>query len=429
MNILCTADIHIGRRASRLGGRVADERRFDAARAWGDVVDLAINQEVDLLLLAGDVVDQDNRYFEAYGPLEAGLRRLAAHGIQTVAVAGNHDVDVLPRLERALDKTAFRLLGKGGVWERFTVEKDGRPLLHIDGWSFPRRHFPDNPLHHYPDYPGDDLPVLGLLHADLDSGDSQYAPVGREDFERLPVNFWLLGHIHQPHSAALGSGARFLYPGSPLALDPGEQGAHGPWLLSGDGGRLHPPAQHPLSPVRYEAFTLALTAIGDQDAFQQQITQQFTAQLQERITAADHLEWICARLTLQGRTPLSYQTRRQMCADIQDDLHLSHGGAVAFVEKIDDRTRPDIKLEELARETSPPGILAALLLELENETPGETGRRLLEELSARLQRVHNARPYAPLAAESAPDEAAAHHYLRQSGMALLEALLGQQEER
>jgi hypothetical protein len=89
MKILCSGDLHLGRRSSRLPAGV-DAGAHSATAAWKALVELAIAERVDLVALSGDLVDRANRYFEAFGPLEAGVRRLTAAGIPTVAVAGNH---------------------------------------------------------------------------------------------------------------------------------------------------------------------------------------------------------------------------------------------------------------------------------------------------------------------------------------------------
>ena len=94
MKILCAADVHIGRRPSRLPERI-DTGSLSCARAWEAIVDRAISEKVDLLLVAGDLVDEKNRYYEAAGPVEAGVRALADAGIELIAVAGNHDVYAL----------------------------------------------------------------------------------------------------------------------------------------------------------------------------------------------------------------------------------------------------------------------------------------------------------------------------------------------
>jgi len=96
LKILVAGDVHIGRVSSRVS---ADELAEVSARgAWGRLIDLAVSESVDVVCLTGDVADESNRFWEALGPLERGLRTLEGQGITTLAVSGNHDYDALPRL-------------------------------------------------------------------------------------------------------------------------------------------------------------------------------------------------------------------------------------------------------------------------------------------------------------------------------------------
>ena len=86
MKILATGYLHLGRRPARLPAEAEDDPRLSTAEAWQELVALAVEQGIDLVALSGDLVDRDNRFFEALGPLERGLGRLAEAGIDTVAV-------------------------------------------------------------------------------------------------------------------------------------------------------------------------------------------------------------------------------------------------------------------------------------------------------------------------------------------------------
>ena len=214
LKLLATADLHIGRRPTRLPEEEAG--RFSAARMWERIVERAIEEKVAAVLLAGDVVDHHNRFFEAVGPLERGLRRLEAAGIPTVAVAGNHDWDVLPRIQHSVG-AALRLLGRDGLWEETVLKRDGSPVVRLQGWSFPQEHVRTSPLMAYSAPVDDGLPTIGMLHCDLDQPASSYVPVARAELKRQPVSFWLLGHIHGFLLDETLPGAPLLYPGSPQA--------------------------------------------------------------------------------------------------------------------------------------------------------------------------------------------------------------------
>ena len=118
--LLLTGDLHLGRGPSGLPSGV-DVTRYSATVIWGDIVDLAISEGVSAVLLSGDIVDRDNRFAEAYGPLERGVRKLTDAGIHTVAIAGNHDFDVLPALADRIPTDA--------------VDDGGKVILNLnDGW-------------------------------------------------------------------------------------------------------------------------------------------------------------------------------------------------------------------------------------------------------------------------------------------------------
>ena len=171
------------------------------------------------MLLAGDVVDRDDDFFEAYRALEAGVTRLAQAGIAVIGVAGNHDVKVLPRLANHIPQ--FRLLGTDGTWESHKIDRAGETLA-IWGRSFPRARATANPLQDKT-FDREDHVTLGLLHCDRDAGaESPYAPVTGQELARAGLDGWLLGHIHKPDALAVPSPNGYL--GSLTGMDRGETG-------------------------------------------------------------------------------------------------------------------------------------------------------------------------------------------------------------
>jgi DNA repair exonuclease SbcCD nuclease subunit len=427
MKVLCTADVHIGRRPSRLPSHV-DCRSLSCGEAWGRIVDLAVEEKVDLVAVAGDLVDRANRFYEAAGPVELGLRRLAHAGIATVMVAGNHDHDVLPWLLEGLGPDEARLLGRGGRWERFTLERRGE-VLHVDGWSFPESSVQTSPLASY-SFAADGAPVLGLLHADLDQPRSRYAPVSLAELRPRAPALWLLGHVHASRLVEEPGSASVLYPGSPQAMDPGEAGAHGVWIAEIGPARTASCRMVPLSSVRYEAVEVSVDGISEASEIDRRVVDAVRAGLRCAAEESAQLRYLSCRLRLVGRTSL-HRALEERLRGVCDDLCLSHGEATAFVEEVEVRTAPERDLVALAGGKDAPAVLARLVAELTDAASGPD--ELLREATRRVDEVKRARPYLALVRdtdderEGGEEEIDVAAELREQAALLLDELLAQKE--
>lgn len=425
VKILCTADIHIGRRPSRLPGRV-DTGPLSCAKAWTAITEKAIAERVDLVAIAGDLVDEANRFYEAAGPVEAGVRALSRHGIRTVAVAGNHDHDTLAWIAQGLDPEDFTLLGRGGQWERVTIEKDGAPILHVDGWSFPAAIHREDPLAEYPRAPGGDVPVLGLIHGDLDSSGSRHAPLALAGLRSQPVGFWLLGHVHKPALHGQAGVPGVLYPGSPLAMDPGETGAHGVWLVEVDAGGRFFARPHPLSLVRYETLEVDVTGVSEAGELDRKVADAVAAELARVEENCGPLRYLSLRVRLVGRTSLhrSLQTRGLESAS---ELESRRGSLAGLVERVEIATRPERDLEALSRGRDAAGVLARLVRNLERGELSEEETRLVHVALSRMTEVRGAAPYLRLPQEDTPGVEDAAGILGSQALLLLDELVAQKE--
>ena len=421
VRVLCTGDLHVGRFPSYA---TTADRSLSVESTWDRTVDWAIDQTVDAVALTGDVADQDNKLFEAFGPLKAGVERLAAAGIRTFAVAGNHDYDALHRLADLLDPAAFTLLGPRGTWTTADLVRDGTPVLRLVGWSFPDRYVRSSPLDAFPSVEGD-LPVLGLLHADLDQADSPYAPVRSTELAAAPVSAWLLGHIHRP-SFRVEGGRGLLYPGSLQPLDPGERGPHGPWLVTVDADGTVAADHHPLASVRYDEVAVNLEGVNDRKGAEKAIVDALSEHLRTAGEAQPQALYHVLDVRLEGRTPL-----HGSLAGIADELTeeaFPEGRATGVVRRVAVETRPAYDLRDIARRKDPAGAVAQLVLDVEAGDAGE----VVASATRTIGSIDNARAYAPLrrggATGSEGDAGAeAPSLLVEQGLLLLDRLLRQHE--
>jgi len=423
--LLCIGDIHLGRRPARLAERVLERlgaAELGPAAAWRRAIDEALERRVDGVLLAGDVVEQNDDFYEAYGDLAEGVEQLTSRGIPVLAVAGNHDVEVLPRLADSI--AGFRLLGRGGVWETAAIGAR-EAAIEVLGWSFPEREVRASPL--AGGLPGRErhgVPRIGLLHCDRDQSGSRYAPVRSRELEAAPVDAWLLGHIHRPDPLdALEPPIGYL--GSLVGLGPGEPGAHGPWLVEIEGGRLR--LRHlPIAPLRWEALEVPLDELaGPADVHRALVAA--IDRLHERLAAEPcRPRALGCRLRLTGRTPHRRAIEQALAAASPEELLWPREETLYFVERWVLAAQPAIDLEALAAGADPPALIARELLALREGRDAPERRVLVDEARRRFEALVATSVFAPLEA-AVPDEDAIAAVLEQAALGALDELLAERD--
>ena len=394
MRILAASDIHLGRRP-RHGNSGHD--------SWDLVVNKALELAVDVLVLAGDVIEHERAWLSVYAPLVNGLRRLGEANIRVIAVAGNHDWEVFSRLTAEAEQ--IKILGLGGTWESCDVEG-----VRFVGWSFARSHHEQNPFTTFSAV-GDDCPLsLGLLHTDFGASASRYAPTTAQDYDASGVGLWVLGHIHAGGPVADGSA---FYCGSPYALDSGEGGPHGAWLIE-DASPLtwKEPCFIPLSPVRYEEVALTVTDLDEIEEIRSALRKSARA-------VADGLDWegeLYLTIRFVGSLAVGLSLSEVMGSPEEEVSFPAKDGITCYVQRsFSDQTTPAIDLAQLESGSGADSQLARLL----------SDEQLLLSLYRRFEEEsYNASAYSTLIQSQVDDEEAIDR-ARRAGLRLLEAMVEQ----
>src|SRR5215470_15096776 len=103
MKVLHTADWHVGK-------VLKNQPRFDEhVAALDDLVRIADDEDVDLVVVAGDLFETSTPNPQAQGLVMKTLLRLRADGRHVVVLAGNHDS------QRLVDEVYRPVLGELGV--------------------------------------------------------------------------------------------------------------------------------------------------------------------------------------------------------------------------------------------------------------------------------------------------------------------------
>ncbi|NBC27237.1 MAG: DNA repair exonuclease [Bacteroidetes bacterium] len=393
MKILATADLHLGKQSSNMPAELGES---SVTCTWERTVEYAIDEQVDALLLTGDIVDRDNRFFEAIGPVQRAFERLGDAGIPVVMVAGNHDYDVLPDIMQNRSYDHIHLLGERGEWEARIIDTRSGKLQAV-GWSFPKQHVMEDPLLRLSiqDLGLDsNLPTVGLLHGDLYDQKSHYAPVNLNHFPAGLPHAWVIGHIHKPEIIRQHDPLVF-YPGSPQALSAKEPGVHGPFVLTLEAGNASA-VQAGLSPVRYQSLVVDITGMEGESDFRNRLTQQVAEDTENRADELENVSRLIYDIELTGsHSSLSAMETWAQFADQFEQEIISE--TVVTIRKVENRARPSIEnLEELAHQPTPPGIVAKAILDLEAGRTSPFLETLVAKMKEKIGSANRSGTYQPL---------------------------------
>jgi exonuclease SbcD len=224
LRLLHTADVHLGARHTDLGDRAVALRERQFA-AFGTSIDLAIEEKVDLFLIAGDLFDSNVQPRRSVDRAVAQLRRLVEAKIRTVIIPGTHDVYDRASIYRAYDLPSLA----GSVGSDFmtvlTPDKPDVVLAALDlvvhGRCFATKRAPYSPLRDV-DASSDDRGTwhVGLLHAAVaipGQTDNDEVVVTPDEIEASHLDYLALGHWHSTVQGNAGS-TIWAYSGAPEAV-------------------------------------------------------------------------------------------------------------------------------------------------------------------------------------------------------------------
>lgn len=299
------ADIHLDSPLRSLALRDADLAELignATRRAFVRIIDLCLDEQVDALLIAGDLYDGDQTSMKTARFLAEQLRRLDEAGIRTFIIRGNHDA-----LSRITKELTFPDLVKVFAGRAEAIEVD-RPLgslpVVIHGLSFAQPHAPESLLGRYK--PAIEGAInIGMLHTSLGGapGHDLYSPCSLADLTATGFRYWALGHIHK---RSVGEGAcAIVMPGNPQGRDINEAGPKSVTLVTiGDDRSVHT-EERTTSIAQFERVVMDATGIAD---WRELVVAIARALEKERSGAvSDHL---VARLRIEGVSPLAWRIRR-----------------------------------------------------------------------------------------------------------------------
>jgi exonuclease SbcD len=329
--ILHAADIHLDSPLQKLGTyeqAPVDRIRGASRRALESMVDLAIEQSVDLVVIAGDLYDGDWQDQNTGLFFVAQSNRLVQAGIPLVVIRGNHDAANVMTSSLPLPNNpdgSEIMLGSDRVDQR--VFEDLGIVVH--GRSFRSRAETDNLAAEYPP-PISGMFNLGLLHTSLTGaeGHDPYAPCTPAQLTDKQYDYWALGHVHTRGEFTLG-GAPIHFCGNLQGRHIRESGPKGCLIVEIDDRNQCTTRFHELDLVRWESCCLDVSGLQHIDA----ITDRFQHWIQQSLDQVSS-RLLVVRVELLGPSELNELLRRkhkQLRASLQA-VAVTHGRDRVWLE-------------------------------------------------------------------------------------------------
>ncbi len=196
MKFIHTADIHLDSPLAGLAAypdAPAERLRTVTRDAFTRLVDVAIEEAVDFMIIAGDLYDGNWKDYNTGHFFCREMGRLNRAGIPVFLLFGNHDADsemtkklILPANVHVFDSrkaSTFRI-------EELKVALHGR--------SFREAATLENLATGYP-RPVEGWLNIGVLHTALEgyAAHARYAPCTLAELVAKGYDYWALGHVHE----------------------------------------------------------------------------------------------------------------------------------------------------------------------------------------------------------------------------------------
>jgi DNA repair exonuclease SbcCD nuclease subunit len=358
LTFLHAADIHLDSPLRGLshydGAPPIEEIRGATRQALDNLVNFALGEKVDFVLIAGDLYDGDWQDFKTGLYFANQMRNLGEAGIRVAVIRGNHDAaNTMTKTLVMPENVKIFSARKPETW----LLKDFGVAIH--GQSYANRDVYENLAVTYPD-PVPGMFNIGILHCLISGADGHlpYAPCTLDELAAKGYDYWALGHVH--NYSVLREQPHIVYSGCTQGRHIREPGEKGCVLVEVEDDKIRTEFV-PLNVLRWAEVK---ADVGNTQNIEQ-----------AAIAFGEALSWemsdlngmnACVRAVLTGRCPahgrLSLDPEAAV-ANIRAIASEVSEGKV-WIEKVQVQTRPAIDFDSIAQSDTPQGELMRYLKEL-----------------------------------------------------------------
>ena len=328
---------------------VAEAFAGAATASLQGIARVCIEEGARFLVLSGDVFDSEQRSLRAQHELWAVLSSLAERGVHTYVAFGNHD-------SLSGWRSAFSWPEEvhffGPEVSTYPVIAGGREIARVSGISYPQPSVADNLSLAFRKDPGDPFTV-GVLHCNVggDVRHANYAPCTLADLDASGIDYWALGHVHEPRVLRTDCPA-VVYSGCVQGRNPRETGAHGCFVVrvAGDGGGSEVGGGRvalkfvPTDVIRWHVLDVIIDGLSTVDQVIDEIQSRVA-----RLAMSSNMRSCAVRVRLCGRGPV----HRELAMDGPEALLAAAresslpGDRFDWIECVQDLTGPDVDRDAL----------------------------------------------------------------------------------
>ncbi|MCD2138984.1 metallophosphoesterase family protein [Salinicoccus halitifaciens] len=261
------ADLHLDspfKSRTRMPKNIFEDLISSTYKSVTRMIDIAIKEQVDFIIIAGDVFDKENRTLKSETFLKRQFERLKDNGIFVYMLHGNHD----PLTEKAKTKWPDNVSVFKEQVETFESVSSKGERIFLHGFSYFLDDTYENKLD---DYPVNDLNEgihIGILHgtyANSSHKQARYTEFNLETLNSKLYHYWALGHIHVREQ--LSDLPPIHYPGNIQGRNRNEYGDKGFLLVEGDEVFLSTTFV-PVHEITFAEYTLDMPALDKHDVYQ-----------------------------------------------------------------------------------------------------------------------------------------------------------------
>ncbi len=355
------ADLHLDapfRGVEATDPRVRGELIESTYAAFDGIVSLCVDEQVDFLIIAGDVYDERDKSAAAQFRFQQATERLAAAGIRVFVAQGNHDPadgwSLGLRLPEGVHYFSTREV------EAVPFERDGEVVCTLYGRGYQRARETRDLAAGFRRRDGGGVAV-GVLHTNVGGRKDfeNYAPSTLEELRAAGMDYWALGHIHKPET--LSGSPAVVYAGCPQGLSPKDGGLRGCYLVEVSPGHADA-VFRPTCAIVWGARAVDISACSDVEEVRDALRAACDA-----MRAESDGRPILLRLELQGRCEAhGMLSRATVLHDLVDGLRSEQmlGEPWVWVDRVVDRSAPALDIERLREAQDFTGDLVRLVDEI-----------------------------------------------------------------